>query len=515
MPAAINGLRFVFLAGFVASFCACGGDPPATVAAAELTRSDASTPSAPTSIPTSLDSVAQQTAKPAAAQPAPRTTAATTKPAVQDGLPELVYVCPMPADVDVMSDKAGKCPKCGMTLLPVRVTPGWSCRSNNAFLSETPGKCKTDGTEMVPVNISVFFSCPSTPDVKELNPGKCADGKDRIRKIELFAHGDHNPKHGGVLFMADDGWHHIEGTYPSAGLVRAFFYNELTRPMTVKGFSASAVVKDAAGKEVSSTPMKVGRISNALEAQIPGAKLPLTVQLRVQFKPGDKERRFDFPPFTEYTKEPVAAPTSTTTVKPATTTAAKPATASTTTAKPAGQAPASSASSSSAAKPAATAPKPTAAPATSSAALQSPAPLPGTAPPQEPGADPMRQQQTLEIVPDKMIEIPVLPNTPKELLAELKKSNDELKALMDEGKTREIWVPALRTKDIAVKLADYVNDIPERQRPLATSAVNRVVRSAWELDDLGDLGDNEKIIGVYTLFMAAVNDLTTSYESVR
>jgi hypothetical protein len=35
----------------------------------------------------------------------------------------LYYTCPMPEHSDVHSDKPGKCPKCGMTLIPVMETP--------------------------------------------------------------------------------------------------------------------------------------------------------------------------------------------------------------------------------------------------------------------------------------------------------------------------------------------------------------------------------------------------------
>jgi rubrerythrin len=33
------------------------------------------------------------------------------------------YTCPMPEHSDVRSDKPGKCPRCGMTLIPVMVQP--------------------------------------------------------------------------------------------------------------------------------------------------------------------------------------------------------------------------------------------------------------------------------------------------------------------------------------------------------------------------------------------------------
>lgn len=37
----------------------------------------------------------------------------------EDDSPLAYYTCPMPADADIRSDKPGKCPRCGMTLIPV------------------------------------------------------------------------------------------------------------------------------------------------------------------------------------------------------------------------------------------------------------------------------------------------------------------------------------------------------------------------------------------------------------
>lgn len=48
---------------------------------------------------------------------------AATLKKLQPGGKLLYYTCPMPEHSDVHSDKPGKCPKCGMTLIPVMSAP--------------------------------------------------------------------------------------------------------------------------------------------------------------------------------------------------------------------------------------------------------------------------------------------------------------------------------------------------------------------------------------------------------
>ena len=114
--------------------------------------------------------------------------------------------------------------------------------------------------------------------------------------------------------MAPDAWHHLEGTYASAGLFRLYFYNDYSKPLTPTGFSATLSVLDAQDRTiVADLPMQRGHISNTMEAAIPTGQtsLPLRLEAQVKFSATGKPNTFDFT-FPALTKEP-AAPVATTT----------------------------------------------------------------------------------------------------------------------------------------------------------------------------------------------------------
>ncbi len=62
---------------------------------------------------------------------------------------------------------------------------------------------------------------------------------------------------------------------------------------------------------------------------------------------------------------------------------------------------------------------------------------------------------------------------------------------------------------------DHLNELPSRQRVVAENAANQIVRAAWAIDNLGDLGDKDKIVSVHGVFAAAVKDLRAAYATVQ
>jgi len=412
------------------------------------------------------------------------------KPSTQDKLPPLSYVCIMSGDEAVLEDKPGKCPnpKCGMTLIPVRLTSAWSSISHPTIIQDHPGKDPLDKRDLVQITASMFWVCPGS-DEHLLEPGECADGNPRQIKYERRPHGDHNPRHGGQFFMADDSWHHLEGTYPRGGPFRVFFYDDYTRPMPVKGFSGSVALLDANEKELDSFPLKPGRITNALETPIKGpaikgAALPLKVKLKVRFDPEGKERPFDFT-FAENTTEPSSP-------APVVTTAGA-------TARP--SAPAGGASRAAAATARPATPTPAATVATAPPVL-------GAAPDVSASALTMSRTEAAQLAQD-------LPKDSAELLKLMELRRAEVEALIHDGSFGMVYVPTMLAKDVALALEDHGNELTDRQRVSLTSAVRRLVVASWRLDQYGDLGDREKITQAYTLFAAAAAEIKNAYAERR
>jgi rubrerythrin len=90
----------------------------------------------------------------------------------------LYYTCPMPEHSDVHESKPGKCPKCAMTLIPVmeQPKPAQSSDTQPSTLSPQPSK---------------LYTCPmaSDADVVSDKPGKCPKCEMDLVPTDTVAHG--------------------------------------------------------------------------------------------------------------------------------------------------------------------------------------------------------------------------------------------------------------------------------------------------------------------------------------
>jgi multidrug efflux pump subunit AcrA (membrane-fusion protein)/rubrerythrin len=88
----------------------------------------------------------------------------------------LYYTCPMPEHSDVHESKPGKCPKCGMTLIPVMEQPKPEQNTNPPAAMTMPAK---------------LYTCPmaSDADVVSAQPGKCPKCEMDLVPTDTVAHG--------------------------------------------------------------------------------------------------------------------------------------------------------------------------------------------------------------------------------------------------------------------------------------------------------------------------------------
>lgn len=226
-------------------------------------------------------------------------------------LPPASWSCPM--HPDVVEDAKGICPICKMDLTPVRIDAIWSCPVHSVVADAKPGKCPICRRELGQVTVAVSWTCPDRPDIDQSDPGKCADGSPMVRKHVPRAHGNHNPQHGGLFFMAPDNWHHLEGTYPEQGVFRLHLYNDYTKPLDpekVKQATGRVVTKETfdsatrTANEIAAFPLTLAASGQYLEAKIDPLAPPAQMTAKITLAPDGPEHRFDFA-FPAFSKEPV------------------------------------------------------------------------------------------------------------------------------------------------------------------------------------------------------------------
>ena len=225
-----------------------------------------------------------------------------------DALPPLSWTCPM--HPDVIAGEAGSCPICKMDLVTTRVELAYTCPVHGVIHLHEPGICPIDGRTLQPVTLEMVWTCPEHPEVLESEPGVCRLGGEALElRWAARAHGDHNPKHGGLFFMAPDNWHHLEGTYPEPGLFRVHLYDDYTKPMDASEVQGRAVTREVFDSETRQTrelatfPLRPSADGAYLEARIEELPLPVTLTAKLRFEPDGEEARFDFT-FPELSVEP-------------------------------------------------------------------------------------------------------------------------------------------------------------------------------------------------------------------
>ena len=119
------------------------------------------------------------------------------------------------------------------------------------------------------------------------------------------AHMDHTPRQGGIVFMAPDSFHHIEGTYPEDGVFRLFATDNYREPVDVSTWAGRAVLEEDYDEatdefiEVAAFDLVPSPDGAYLEALVGDLAVPSEVTAKVVFVEDFPEERFDFI-FAEY-----------------------------------------------------------------------------------------------------------------------------------------------------------------------------------------------------------------------
>jgi hypothetical protein len=370
-------------------------------------------------------------------------------------LPPLSLTCPM--HPDVVEAAPGSCPLCKMNLVPVRLGVGWTCPLHAVVSEEASGTCRICGRALVQATVALTWSCRGEEKAAHLEPGLCGDGSPRIGIRTLRPHGNHNPKYGGQFFMAPDSWHHLEGTLPRARVFRLYLYDDYARALT-----ADKLAKVRARVVTKETFDSATRTTTDVTA------FPLRMS-----RDGALEARIDTTSFPAAMTAKVRFSSDTPEYR---------------------------------------------FDFTFTALSDAPAPTPPAAVTARRatarGALPARQAPTTAALLDPLVPAPV-PDTMAEILAQIRTRHRQVGELIARGEFGSVWVPAFQVKDLAIALEPHVEHIGAGAQRTAEPAIQDVVRAAWRIDAVGDLGNRQQIEDAYARLSAAVTAVLSAFEGLR
>ncbi len=158
-------------------------------------------------------------------------------------------------------------------------------------------------------SLLLLVSCQEGPSpAAETGSEDMADMEGMESQGQGMEHSDHDPKHGGIFFMALDEVHHLEGTLTSPGMFRVYVYDAMTIPLDSETMmQTSGTLHWGEFPDPPGIPLKVKNEEAMLMAELDREiEFPVTLTLLLNF-PGAQDGEselFNFI-FDQYSKPPV------------------------------------------------------------------------------------------------------------------------------------------------------------------------------------------------------------------